>query len=39
MLLNRVEVVGEVLGVGVTDLPTRRKTGVRLVRADVSLLD
>jgi hypothetical protein len=29
-LLGRVEVVGEVLGVGVTDLPTRRKTGVSL---------
>jgi hypothetical protein len=27
-LLGRVEVVGEVLGVGVSDLPARRKTGV-----------
>jgi hypothetical protein len=31
-LLGRVEVVGEVLGVGVSDLPTRRKTGVSLKR-------
>lgn len=29
-LLGRVEVVGEVLGVGVSDLPARRKTGVSL---------
>lgn len=29
-LLGGVEVVGEVLGVGVSDLPSRRKTGVSL---------
>lgn len=29
-LVDRVEVVGKVLGVGVANLPVRRKTGVRL---------